>query len=334
MDKKNVHDLFNKFQSLNIMVIGDVMLDSYLWGKVERISPEAPVPVVSCHKKENRLGGAANVALNLKSLGAKAIMASAIGDDSIGDIILKLMKKDRLPDKLIIKDKTRKTTSKTRVISGSQQLIRIDEEICDYLDKDVEKEITERIANCLENDNIHAIIFQDYDKGVITPALIRNIVRQAQKLHIPTLVDPKKRNFGSYEGVNLFKPNFKEFAEGLKAELDAKDVRMLMPVSKKFLEKTSNHLLLLTLSDKGVFIADNKKYSHIPAHIRDIADVSGAGDTVISVAALCLAAGCNPSEIAAFANLAGGLVCEKVGVVPIEKQSFMDECFSLTIPEW
>lgn len=327
-------DLFERFQSLNIMVIGDVMLDAYMWGRVERISPEAPVPVVSCHKKENRLGGAANVALNLKSLGAKPLMCAAIGDDSVGDIILDLMKKDQLAANLIIRDKTRKTTCKTRVISGSQQLLRVDEETCHYLDKAVEKELTEKILNYLDNDHIHAIIFQDYDKGVITPSLIENVVRKAQSLNIPTLVDPKKRNFASYNGVSLFKPNFKEFAEGVKTDLEAGDIKSLLPACNKFLEKTSNHMLLLTLSDKGVFISDGKKYCLLPAHIRDIADVSGAGDTVISIAALCLTTGCNPAEIAAFSNLAGGLVCEKVGVVPIDRQHFMDECISLEVPKW
>ncbi len=325
-------DLFEKFESLNIMVIGDVMVDSYLWGKVERISPEAPVPVVSCHKKENRMGGAANVALNLKSLGAKPFLCSAIGNDSVGDSFLELMINDHLSSNLIIKDKGRKTTSKTRVISGSQQLLRVDEESNHYLENSVEKELTAKIFHSLENDKIHAIIFQDYDKGVITPILIESIVKKANELGIPTLVDPKKRNFAYYHGVSLFKPNFKEFAEGFRADLDAGDIESINMSGNKFLEKTAITLLLLTLSDKGVFISNGNKFSHIPAHIRDIADVSGAGDTVISVAALCLASGGTPAEIAALSNLAGGLVCEKVGVVPIEKMHFMDECLSLQIP--
>jgi rfaE bifunctional protein kinase chain/domain len=334
VNKKSVLDLFNKFQSLNIMVIGDVMVDSYLWGKVERISPEAPVPVVSCHKKESRLGGAANVALNLKSLGAKPLMASAIGKDSVGESFLELMKKDHLPAELIIKDKSRKTTSKTRVISGSQQLLRVDEESNHFLDKRAEKELTDNILHCLDRDEMHAIIFQDYDKGVITLSLIEKVVKKAQKLNIPTLVDPKKRNFANFKGVSLFKPNFKEFAEGLKTDIDTGNIDSLILAGNKFLKKSLNQLLLLTLSDKGVFISNGRKYSHLPAHIRDISDVSGAGDTVISIAALCLAAGCNPSEIAALSNLAGGLVCEKVGVVPIEKKHFMEECLSLEIPKW
>jgi D-glycero-beta-D-manno-heptose-7-phosphate kinase len=334
VDKKFVKDLFDKFESLNIMVIGDVMLDSYLWGKVERISPEAPVPIVSCHKRENRLGGAANVALNLLSLGAKPLMCGTIGDDSTGEIILDLMKEVQLSADLIIKDKNRKTTSKTRIISGSQQLLRIDEESCDYLDKTIEHELIERILHYLGNDHIHAIIFQDYDKGVITPGLIGNIMKKAQSLNIPVLVDPKKRNFANYKGVSLFKPNFKEFAEGIKTEAEALDTESLFAAGIKFLDKTTHQLLLLTLSDKGVFISNGLKYSLIPAHKRDIADVSGAGDTVISVAALCLAAGCNPAELASLSNLAGGLVCEKVGVVPIDKQLFMNECFSLEAPKW
>jgi len=334
VDKKLVTELFNKFQSLNILVIGDVMVDSYLWGKVERISPEAPVPVVSCNKKESRLGGAANVALNLKSLGAKAILCAAIGDDSTGETFLELMQNDKLESTCIIKDKGRKTTSKTRVISGSQQLLRVDDESNHKLEETIEKELTAKIFHSLEKDQINAIIFQDYDKGIITPSLIENVVRKAQDLHIPTLVDPKKRNFEHYKGVSLFKPNFKEFAEGLKIELKTGDINSISTAGNKFLENTSNSLLLLTLSDKGVFISNGKRYSHIPAHVRDITDVSGAGDTVISLAALCLAAGCNPAEVAALSNLAGGLVCEKVGVVPIEKEHYMKECLSLEIPIW
>jgi rfaE bifunctional protein kinase chain/domain len=334
VNKKIVTDLFDKFESLNIMIIGDVMVDSYLWGKVERISPEAPVPVVSCHKKENRLGGAANVALNLKSLGAKPFLCSAIGSDSAGDNFQELMLKDQLSSALIITDKGRKTTSKTRVISGSQQLLRVDEESNHYLESSVEIELIAKISHSLENDKIHAVIFQDYDKGVITPFLIENVVKKAKDLGIPTLVDPKKRNFGNYHGVSLFKPNFKEFAEGLKTDLHSEDISALFSFAGEFLKKTSTDLLLLTLSDKGVFISDTEKFCHIPAHIRDIADVSGAGDTVISVAALCLASGCNPAEVAALSNLAGGLVCEKVGVVPIEKKHFLEECLGLEIPKW
>jgi D-glycero-beta-D-manno-heptose-7-phosphate kinase len=334
VDKKQVAELFNKFQSLNIMVIGDVMVDSYLWGKVERISPEAPVPVVSCHKKENRPGGAANVALNLKSMGAKAFLASVIGTDSTADGFLDLMKNEKLDTSILIKDHTRKTTSKTRVISGSQQLLRVDDESVHALENSVEKELLAKIFHSLEKDSIQAIIFQDYDKGVITPSLISSVIKMATELKIPTLVDPKKKNFTSFRGLSLFKPNFKEFAEGLKSDLNPSDDEALFGSAKKFLTTSSNQLLLLTLSEKGVFISSTDKFSHIPAHIRDIADVSGAGDTVISVAALCLAAGCNPAEVAALSNLAGGLVCEKVGVVPVEKLHFMDECSKLEIPKW
>lgn len=331
MDKNAVSDLFKKFESLTILVIGDVMIDSYLWGKVDRISPEAPVPVVSSTRKENRLGGAANVALNLKSLGAKAIMCSVIGSDGNSALFRDLLKTENLTDDLIVEDPGRITTIKTRIISGSQQLLRVDEEHVHYLSKDTERLLAGKILTYLSLNKIDAILFQDYDKGVITPSLIEQITETANIKGIPTLVDPKRRNFSTYRHVSLFKPNFKEFREGLKTDIDRHNMDQLLATSHAYLEQSHNRLLMLTLSDLGIFITDGQKHRLIPAHKRDITDVSGAGDTVISVAALCMASHCNPAETAAMANLAGGLVCEKIGVVPVERQRLMQEAMDIDV---
>ena len=314
---------------MHIMVIGDVMVDSYLWGKVERISPEAPVPVVTCTKRENRMGGAANVALNLSSLGAKVVMCAVTGSDEKALLLRQLMEQEGMPDGLLLSDTGRVTTTKTRVISGSQQLIRVDEEDVHFLDATMENVFIEKIITYLDRAKVDAIIFQDYDKGVITPRLIGEVVKKANQLHISTLVDPKRRNFAHYRSVSLFKPNFKEFLEGQKLEISRNSLAEIAEAGKSYLAKSGNKLLLLTLSDEGIFVTDGTKQSVIPAHKRDIADVSGAGDTVISVAALCLAAGCDPALTAALANLAGGLVCEKLGVVPIDREIFLQESYGI-----
>jgi rfaE bifunctional protein kinase chain/domain len=307
------------------MIIGDVMIDGYMWGKVERISPEAPVPVVTGTSEENRLGGAANVALNVQSLGAVPILCSVIGSDSRSEILYNLLDKQGITRIGIIEDNSRVTTLKTRIISNHQHLLRVDREIDTPLAAECEQRFIKNILTILTENTISAIIFEDYDKGVITDEVIKNVVEEARKRSIPTLVDPKKRNFGNYYDVTLFKPNFKELTEGLKVDINKNDAGSINEAAKKLHEEKNISLVMITLSEAGVFISDGKTYKLIPAHIRAIADVSGAGDTVISVASLCLSSGLDSFTTAAIANMAGGLVCEKIGVVPIDKQHFKDE---------
>lgn len=331
MKKEEIKKLFESFKSKKILVIGDVMIDSYLWGKVERISPEAPVPIVSCSKNESRLGGAGNVALNLIALGATPLLCGIIGNDNNGDYFLKILKNNDLTDRGIYTIKNRPTTVKTRVISGNQQLIRIDEETDKPLEGNNESGFIEHLKKLLNKERIDAVIFQDYDKGALTPDIIREITALATPKNIPVLVDPKKRNFMCYENIELFKPNFKELCDGLKIDIAKDKFSEIFDATREFQRQKNIRLMLITLSEKGVFISDNKKYYHIPAHIRDIADVSGAGDTVISTACLCLAAGLENPSIAAISNLSGGLVCEKVGVVPIDKKRLEEELLLLDL---
>lgn len=326
---ETVSRLFSGFNNLNALIIGDVMVDAYLWGKVERISPEAPVPIVSVHKRENRLGGAANVGLNLKSLGATAFICSVIGNDQKGAEFLELLENEGISKQGIVKSEHRVTTTKFRVIGNNAQMLRVDEEHTKPLNEKDAVDLREGIENLMDQEKIDVIIFQDYDKGVISPELIDEIVSHANAKKIPVVVDPKKDHFLDFKNVSLFKPNLKEIKEGLKIEFDENDPVALEKAISSLQELVNAQVVLNTLSDKGMIVRwqeDGRFISEkFPAHYRNISDVSGAGDTVISVAALCLASGTEVPDMAAIANLSGGIVCEEVGVVPINKTKLQDE---------
>jgi rfaE bifunctional protein kinase chain/domain len=327
----SIQELFKSFNKLNVLIIGDVMIDAYMWGNVNRISPEAPVPIVAVNKRENRLGGAANVALNIQAMGANPILCSVIGDDDGAKLFHSLLKEQKLSSKGIIKSKKRITTLKTRVISNNHQMIRVDEEIETSInDKDAEA-LLAQIKKLITSEKIDVIIFEDYDKGCLTEDVIKKIIALAKQKNIPTVVDPKKKNFLAYNGVTLFKPNLKELKEGLKIEFDHNKIKELDKIVDAFIRKQNITTALITLSEKGVYTHSSKTKALVPAHIRDITDVSGAGDTVVSVAALCLALQLSPVTTATLANLAGGLVCEKVGVVPIDKKQLLEEALRLKL---
>ena len=318
-------NIFEKFNSLNVLIIGDVMIDSYIWGKVERISPEAPVPVVRVTKKENRLGGAANVALNIQALGACPYICAVIGDDSDGENFLSLLKAQGLSEEGLIKIKTRPTTVKTRIIAHNKQIARVDAETERNLSSSNTLLVLNKIKQIIADHRIDAIIFEDYDKGLITEELIDKTVKLSKEMGIITVVDPKKRNFHAYKGVQLFKPNLKELKEGLKIDVDPLNIEQVEQAVNRLKKQLGAKTVMLTLSEHGVYVSSENGNKHILAHKRTIADVSGAGDTVIATAALCLAAGLNEFKTAEIANLAGGLVCEHVGVVPIDKARLLRE---------
>jgi len=326
----NYDQLFSKFQNLRILVIGDIMVDAYVIGKVNRISPEAPVPIVSLDFEEQRIGGAGNVAINLLALGAQPIVCSVIGDDDHGIILKNILIEKGISTQGVIVSKERKTTVKTRVIANSQQLLRIDSETTNPIN---EKEVNDLFSQIktLISAGIDGIIFEDYNKGVLTESLIHQVIVLAKQNNIPTTVDPKRDNFLTYQGVTLFKPNLKELKEGLNLSFNFKNEKEQFELAVKLLEKSlNNSISFVTLSEFGVFIKDRNQQHYIAAHLRNIADVSGAGDTVIAVATLCLAAGASIKDIASISNLAGGLVCEKSGVVSISKEELIKECRSLT----
>lgn len=325
MKAAEIENIFSKFPQQNVLVIGDVMVDSYLWGKVDRMSPEAPVPVLSIQKRENRLGGSANVALNLLGLKANPIICSVIGKDRMGEEFRKLLKEKGMKEEGIISSSERLTTVKTRIISVHQHLLRMDEEQTDDLSSADENKLIETVKSILDNQKISVVIFEDYNKGVITKKVIEAIVSICNEKNIPTCVDPKTNNFLNFKNVTLFKPNLKELREGLKVDIDIHSNGNLSKAVSSLHEILNNHISLITLSENGVFVKKENEENRFPAHPRDITDVSGAGDTVIAVAALCVALNCDHRFMAQLSNLAGGLVCEHTGVVPIGYDELLSE---------
>ncbi len=320
-------DLFDSFNKQKIMIIGDVMLDVYMKGKVERISPEAPVPIVSVTETFSRLGGAANVAQNIKALGAEPILCSIIGNDEKANDLLRLMHEQNMNSSGIAKSDERITTRKVRIISNNAQMLRVDtEDTFDLTEKEHNLLMTE-IKNIINNENIDGIILQDYNKGVLTENLIKEVVTLANEKKIPVGVDPKKKNFLAYKNVTFFKPNLKELREGIGIPSKEENIDDIIKAVDALQEKLNCRYLMTTLSERGVLIKDYETNTchHIPAHIRKIADVSGAGDTVLSVAMLCLVCKQNAYNIAALSNLAGGLVCEELGAIPINKVRLQEE---------
>jgi rfaE bifunctional protein kinase chain/domain len=324
MDIKKV---FSDFNNLQVLIIGDVMLDSYIWGAVERISPEAPVPIVTVKKKDFRLGGAANVALNVASLGAKPILVALIGDDDDGKKLIQRLDEGQISKDGIVVSEYRPTTVKTRIIASNQHVVRVDEESDKVVNAQEEQEIMMRIEKLLPLCQV--VVFEDYDKGVLNSTIIEKTVALARKSNIPTVVDPKKRNFLSYKGVTLFKPNLKELREGLKVDVEAGNQAMVEQAIDLLKEKLNASGVMLTLSEHGVYIDFQNQKIKLSAHAREIADVSGAGDTVVSIAALAVALNLPAREVASLSNLGGGLVCQHVGVVPINREELFKEALSI-----
>lgn len=324
-----IEQLFKQFEKTKVLVLGDVMIDAYFYGTVSRISPEAPVPIVNLMSKEQRLGGAANVALNLKALGAEPIICSIKGNDTDGNLLKSLCKKNGLVDALI-NDYNRKTTVKTRVIGNSHQLIRIDEEDTNDIDKSIEDLIYNAVFSLISE--VDVLIFQDYNKGLLTPTLIARVIQLCTDKKVPMVVDPKFTNFYEYQGVTLFKPNKKELqqAENIGENLSLEQVKKVAITVKT---KLNSAKIMTTLSEEGVLIIGENGTVHVPAHARKIVDVSGAGDSVLSVAALCVACGVSDELTAALSNLAGGIVCEQVGVVPIDRDLLYAEAIELEVSE-
>ncbi len=310
---------------LHVAIVGDVMLDNYWWGEVDRISPEAPVPIVSLQKRESRLGGAANVALNCRALGAKVTLCTVIGEDGEGDNLLRLAGEAGISTDSILRSKHRATTTKTRVIARHQQMLRLDDELVDDLRIDEEHPFIDMVLRFLQREKPQVLIFEDYNKGVLKPNVIHRITAHCREIGIVTAVDPKKKNFLAYQDVDIFKPNLKEVREGLNISLESGSWD-LEEVHRLLHEKLNHRLTFITLSEHGVFAQEEGHAGlTIPSHLRNIADVSGAGDTVIATAAMVYALSKDARLMAEISNIAGGLVCEEVGVVPIRKDLLLTE---------
>lgn len=318
--------LFGSFSSLKVAVIGDLMLDTYMWGHVDRISPEAPVPVVLVDKKDHRIGGAGNVALNCQSLGAQVAVLSVLGDDDEGKLLEQLLKDNQIDTSALIRTKKRITTNKTRIISRNQQMMRLDAENTADITGAEESALLQKVTEYIMSEKPAVVIFEDYNKGVLTERIIKEVIALCKAVGIITAADPKRKNFFSYKGVDIFKPNLKEVKESLNLLADDPGLRQLEAIHSE-LEKTLQHSMsLITLSEKGIFYQQGDGAMIIPSHIRNVADVSGAGDTVIAVAALVYAVTKNVRLMAEVANIAGGVVCEEVGTVAISKEKLLHEC--------
>jgi rfaE bifunctional protein kinase chain/domain len=322
----SIDELFDSFKDKRVLVIGDVMIDSYVHGHVKRISPEAPVPVINVIKRERRLGGAANVARNIQALGATPVLCSVLGDDLDAERFENLLTEAGMPRQGIIKSQNRVTTIKHRILAGSQHLLRVDSEDTHPLIDIDKKSLQGHINNLMKNCDL--VIFEDYDKGTIDHDLIQDTIALANERGIPTAVDPKKLNFLSYKKATLFKPNLKELKEGLSLDFDISKEEEIRGAVQKLNEILDAENYLITLSEHGIYYASPDEDGKYKAHLRSIADVSGAGDTVISIAGLALASGIPLKYVAELSNLGGGIVCESPGVVPIDKDRLLKEASS------
>ena len=321
MTEQEIRKVFSSFNDKKVLLIGDAMIDQYIWGESNRISPEAPVPVVKINKQEIRLGGAANCALNIKSLGANPILCTVIGNDINGIDFKKLMKDSNLSTDGILVDDNRKTTVKTRVISERKHQLRMDDE--DVHPIEIEEQLIDRLDSLLKD--ISVIILQDYNKGVLTKKIIRTVISKAKEMRIITIVDPKKNNFLEYQECDIFKPNLKEIKEGINIEFDESKDEELKKATSLLKEKLNAKSIILTLSGKGICVNSEDGFLHTPAYGGGVIDVSGAGDTVISIASLLLSAGVSNENISKISSISGGIVCQKVGVVPIDKEELLSE---------
>ena len=321
-----IQEIFEAIARLKVMVVGDVMVDKYIFGHTNRLSPEAPVPVVDVYRRENRLGGAANVALNLQALGATPLLVSVVGDDEDGYLFKELLQTHAINSSYVQLDQDRKTTVKTRVVSRHQQLLRLDSEDVNPLASEPELLVIDTIIDLIYTHSPHVVILQDYNKGVLTPSIIHNIIHNCRQSGIPVCVDPKRDNFFAYKGCTLFKPNLREALEGTGIQLQTADTESLAEVAEAIRAELENELTIITLSDKGMYVSTADSDDElIPAYYRRITDVSGAGDTVIAVLSLGLALGLDVFATVELANIAAGLVCEQVGVVPVDKEALMRE---------
>ena len=325
MNKTELKKIFDDMDGVHVVVVGDVMLDNYWWGHVERISPEAPVPIVALNRRESRLGGAANVALNCRALGAKVTLASVVGDDSEGGTLIKLANEAGIDSSLIMQSWRRPTTTKVRVLSRNQQMLRLDDEVTDELYADEEHPFIDMVLKFLQKVKPQVLIFEDYNKGVLKENVIRLITAHCKEIGIITVVDPKKRNFLAYKNVTIFKPNLKEVREGLNMDVADVSEKEMDKVHRKLNETLHHDITFVTLSEKGVFYNNGFSSAILPSHIRNIADVSGAGDTVVATAALVYSITKDVALMAEISNLAGGLVCEEAGVVALKKDKLLRE---------
>jgi rfaE bifunctional protein kinase chain/domain len=320
LDIRRVREILDGAKGKTVAVIGDVMLDRYFWGKVTRVSPEAPVPVIDYQNETFHLGGAANVANNLLSLGVSPVLCGVLGADKYAKKFKEICEEQNIISSGLYEDTGRLTTVKTRIIGNNQQIARLDRETREVITSDVE----EHILHTLEDtENLAGIVIEDYNKGAITEFLIKETISFANKNGIPVFVDPKFDHFFSYKNIKVLKPNLKEASKALNKELRTRDD--FEKAGKMLLEKLNAENVLMTLSAQGMMLFENNgNISSVPTKARMVSDVSGAGDTAIATLTTSMIGGANAKEAATIANLAAGVVCEHPGIVSIEPLDLFD----------
>jgi len=312
---KTVRDFINR----KVLVIGDIILDHYIWGKVNRISPEAPVPVVEVSRENFLLGGAANVAHNIVSLGAHAAIIGINGEDIAGEALMRILEQKGVDCRGIFTE-NRPTTVKTRVIAHNQQVVRFDREDSKYVDGRILKGILSHIYSVL--NNFDAVIISDYKKGMITHELVEGLLKKTKPKNIFVAVDPKVGHFGFYKGVSLITPNLMEASIG--AGIEISDEKTLAKAGRILMKKLSLQAALITRGEHGMSLFENRKITHIPTVARKVYDVTGAGDTVISAFTLAHSSGASLEEAAVIANHAAGIVVGEVGTATVSPAELID----------
>ncbi len=321
MHIKNHKEILKNLEGKKILVIGDLMIDHYIWGDVSRISPEAPVPVVNVEREEHRLGGAANVVFNISCLGGIPYVIGLSGDDSNASVLENEFKKNSISNLYIAKDKCRPTTIKTRLIANNQQVARIDFEKIDEIQKQTESEIISHFDNIITE--MDAVLIEDYNKGLLTDSLVRHIIKRCNEFDKIVTVDPKYKNFFSYQNCTVFKPNYLELKKNMNVIIESEEE--FYETSFKLLEEINSEYLIVTRGSKGLSIfTKGNDVVNIPTFAKQVFDVSGAGDTVISTLTLCLAAGVPIKDAAIIANRAAGKVCGIVGIAPVYPHDIID----------
>lgn len=315
MRVKRYLEIEEQFNQKRILVIGDLMLDNYLWGDVKRISPEAPVPVVEVHESSSNPGGAANVAANLRSLGAQVTIGGAVGDDRDGIVLQELLEKLEMETTFVLKDSSRPTTVKTRIIARGQQVVRTDWEHTSGLSDNLRSSLLNDIQNVI--DTYDGVILEDYDKGFFDSNMIKSLIQICNIKNIPVFADPKKEHFFDFCCVTLVKPNSSEAAIATGTITITED--NIDVIGSKLYKRLESSYLMITRGEHGISLFDTNGHHRIPTRARSVHDVSGAGDTVIATFTLAYLCSADSIEAAALANYAAGSVCEEVGVVPVTR---------------
>lgn len=318
-----IHKPNYTLKDYNVVIIGDLMLDRYLYGNIARISPEAPVPVLEKVNVENKPGGAANVALNIKSLGSTPFLLGITGRDTSGKILLNLLAQEGINTENIITVNDRPTTVKTRIMASGQHILRIDEEISDYLSDNIQESLKKKFDTLTNDVKIDAVIFQDYNKGLLNENIIDHVISKCKEKGIFTAVDPKFKNFLSYKNVGFFKPNLKEISAIINHPVSP-EIESLNFVARNLKEKLNFDNLFITLGEKGIYYFGQNKSEIVPTKKKNVVDVSGAGDVVISAATLFFMSALDIENIAEISNIAGGLACDSLGVATVSKSQLMN----------